>query len=86
MLDDQTIEKLGGEYGKSPAQVVLRWHIQLGNIVFPKSVTSARIRENVDAFAFGISEDNLATIAGLDNDPHGVPSRPSLVGLPYWSP
>lgn len=66
VLDDATITGLADKYGKSPAQVILRWHVQLGNIVFPKSVTPSRIRENIDIFDFEIAEDDMAAIAELD--------------------
>lgn len=57
---------VGARYGKSAAQVVLRWHVQLGNAVIPKSVTPARIRENIDVFDFELDSDDLAAIAGLE--------------------
>ena len=65
-LDDETIVSIASAHGKSPAQTILRWHIQLGNIVFPKSVTPERIRENIDIFDFELSEDEMARIEGLD--------------------
>ncbi|MZG19243.1 aldo/keto reductase, partial [Streptomyces sp. SID5914] len=51
-----------------PAQVVLRWHLQLGNIVIPKSVTPERIRQNLDVFDFTLTDDEMTAIAGLDRD------------------
>lgn len=48
VLDDPTIGTIASSAGKSPAQVVLRWHIERGDIIFPKSVTPARIKENID--------------------------------------
>ena len=66
LLQDGRLRALADEHGRSPAQVVLRWHIQLGNIVFPKSVTPERIRENIDVFDFALSADDLAVIDGLD--------------------
>ncbi len=50
----------------SPAQVVLRWHLQSGNIVIPKSVTPERIRQNLDVFGFELSDADMSAIAGLD--------------------
>ena len=66
VLDDPTIDQIAKEHGKTPAQVVLRWHIELGNIVFPKSVTPARIKENFEIFDFELSEDDLTEIGALD--------------------
>lgn len=60
--------QLGKKYGKSPAQIVLRWHIQLGTIVIPKSVTPKRIRENIDIFDLELSTDDLAQIARLNTN------------------
>lgn len=60
--------QLGKKYGKSPAQIVLRWHIQLGTIVIPKSVTLKRIRENIDIFDLELSTDDLAQIARLNTN------------------
>ena len=67
LLEDETITGLASKYGKTAAQVVLRWHIQLGNVVIPKSVTPSRIKENFELFDFELSEDDLASIAELDN-------------------
>jgi 2,5-diketo-D-gluconate reductase A len=67
LLRDERLVSLGDKYGKSPAQIVLRWHIQLGNIVFPKSATPARIRENIEVFDFELGDDDMATIAELDS-------------------
>ncbi|HEY1967513.1 MAG TPA: aldo/keto reductase [Pseudonocardia sp.] len=59
---------LAEKYGVTPAQLVLRWHLQIGNVVFPKSVTPARIRENIDVFGFEISPDDVAAIEELNAD------------------
>ncbi|MCE3552449.1 aldo/keto reductase [Pseudonocardia sp. RS11V-5] len=72
LLKDETVTSLAEKYGKSPAQVVLRWHIQLGNIVFPKSVTPSRIAENIDIFDFELADDDVATISGLDRSDPGA--------------
>ncbi|MEP6852333.1 MAG: aldo/keto reductase [bacterium] len=66
VLDDPTIGTLARKYGKSPAQVVLRWHLQLGNVVIPKSANPARIAENIDVFDFELDPEDQATITGLD--------------------
>ncbi|HEX5346307.1 MAG TPA: aldo/keto reductase [Pseudonocardiaceae bacterium] len=67
-LSDATITGLAKRHDVTPAQVVLRWHLQLGNIVIPKSVTPARIRENFDVFTFDLSTEDLSAIAALDTD------------------
>ncbi len=66
LLRDERLVSLGDKYGRSPAQIVLRWQIQLDNIVFPKSVTPSRVRENIDVFDFELSDDDMATIGELD--------------------
>ncbi|MER6364025.1 aldo/keto reductase [Kitasatospora sp. NPDC001527] len=74
VLDDPAITAIAARTGKSPAQVVLRWHLQLGNIVIPKSVTPARIRQNLDVFDFELTGEDMAAIAatdrGLRTGPH----------------
>ncbi len=67
VLDDPEIADIAATHGKTPGQVVLRWHIQLGNVVFPKSVTPARIEENFDLFDFHLSEQELGRIEALDS-------------------
>ncbi|MFB6890983.1 aldo/keto reductase [Kitasatospora sp. NPDC056327] len=66
VLDDPAITAIAERTGKSPAQVVLRWHLQLGNIVIPKSVTPARIRQNLEVFDFELTGEDMAAIAGTD--------------------
>ncbi|RJL35719.1 aldo/keto reductase [Bailinhaonella thermotolerans] len=66
VLGDPEITAIAARTGKSPAQVVLRWHLQLGNIVIPKSVTPARIRENLDVFDFELTDEDMASIATSD--------------------
>ena len=83
-LRDPTLQALAEEYGRTPAQLVLRWHVQLGNIPLPKSVTPSRIRENLAVFDFRIAADDMEEIAALDGDVHGAPSRTTGAGLPRW--
>ena len=68
VLDDPTIVSVARGAGKSPAQVVLRWHIERGDIIFPKSVTPARIRENIDIFDFELSGEDVEAISALNRD------------------
>ena len=67
-LDDRPIAEIADAHGMTPAQVVIRWHLQLGNVVIPKSVTPERIRENLDVFCFDLTADELAVIDGLERD------------------
>jgi 2,5-diketo-D-gluconate reductase A len=71
VLQDPTITAIADRLGRSPAQVVLRWHLQLGNIVFPKSTTPSRVRENIELFDFELSDDDVAAISGLDRGEDG---------------
>ena len=65
LLEEQSLTSLADKYGKTPAQIVLRWQIELGNIVFPKSVTPSRIAENIDVFDFELAPEDRATIGEL---------------------
>ncbi|WP_378736959.1 aldo/keto reductase [Nocardia brasiliensis] len=67
LLDDQTITSVAAAVGRTPAQVIIRWHLQLGNIVIPKSVTPSRIEENFDVFGFELTRDQMDAINALDN-------------------
>jgi len=66
VLDDPAIVAIAAAHGKTAAQVVLRWHIELGTVVFPKSATVGRIQENIDIFDFELSAEELAEIEALD--------------------
>ncbi|MEW2499639.1 aldo/keto reductase [Amycolatopsis sp. NPDC047767] len=67
LLGERVITALAAKYGKTPAQLVLRWHLQMGTIAIPKSATPARIRENFAVFDFELADDDLAALAELDN-------------------
>jgi len=67
-LGDPTIDDIARRVGKTPAQVILRWHIERGDIVFPKSVTPSRIRENIDIFDFELSGDDVEAISALNRN------------------
>ncbi|MDI5967224.1 aldo/keto reductase [Streptomyces sp. SL13] len=66
LLDEPVLASVGAKHGVTPAQAVLRWHLQLGNLVIPKSVTPSRIVENFEVFGFELDIDDLAAIAGLE--------------------
>lgn len=70
-LEDPTITEIAAAHGKSPAQVMLRWHLQQGRQVIPKSVTPSRIKENFDVFDFDLTDEQLAVIDGLDTGVRG---------------
>ncbi|MGE7919896.1 aldo/keto reductase [Viridibacillus sp. NPDC093762] len=67
-IDDETITSIGQKYGKSAAHVVIRWHLQLGNIVIPKSVTPSRIKANAQVFDFELTNEDMQLISALNKD------------------
>ena len=66
LLAEDVVTSLATKYDRTAAQVVLRWHLQLGNIVIPKSVTPSRIAENIDVFGFELADDDVAALSALD--------------------
>ncbi|WP_207757040.1 aldo/keto reductase [Nonomuraea cypriaca] len=66
LLSDPALAVLSSKYCKTPAQIVLRWHLQLGNVVIPKSVTPSRIAENIDVFDFILDTEDMAAIGALN--------------------
>jgi 2,5-diketo-D-gluconate reductase A len=79
VLDDPAIVAIAEAHGKSPAQVVLRWHIELGNVVFPKSMSAERLRENIDIFDFSLSTEEMAQIEALDRGERTGPDPDEFV-------
>jgi 2,5-diketo-D-gluconate reductase A len=71
VLDDPTITEIAEKVGKTPAQVVLRWHIQRSDIVFPKSVTPSRMKENFEIFDFELDSEDMDAISALDRGDRG---------------
>jgi 2,5-diketo-D-gluconate reductase A len=67
LLDHPTITGIANAHGKTPAQVIIRWHLQIGNIVIPKSVNLERIASNFDVFDFELSDDDVTSVSSLDN-------------------
>lgn len=82
VLDDPTIVRIAANLGKSPAQVTLRWHLQRGDIVFPKSVTRTRVEENFDLFDFELSVEDMADITGLDKNERTGPNPDEFNYIP----
>ncbi len=91
LLNDPKLILISEKYDKSPAQVVIRWHLQLGLVVIPKSSHDDRIKENIDVFDFELDEEDMKTIASMDMgtrrgpDPatFGVHTRTNVMGLAH---
>ncbi|MCH5642357.1 aldo/keto reductase [Gordonia sp. ABSL49_1] len=82
VLDDPVLGKIASEKGRSVAQVTLRWHIQRGDIVFPKSVTRSRVEENFALFDFELSPEDVAAIEGLNKDKRRGPDPDTFNWVP----
>ena len=82
VLDDPVVVGIAQAVAKSPAQVVLRWHIQRGDIVFPKSVTPQRIKENFEIFDFELSDGDLSLISALNKDERTGPNPDEFNDIP----
>ncbi|MET0695333.1 MAG: aldo/keto reductase [Propionibacteriaceae bacterium] len=82
VLGDPTIVRIAERLGKSPAQVTLRWHLQRGDIIFPKSVTRSRVEENFDLFDFELTGSDLTDIDGLNRDERTGPDPDKFNYIP----
>ena len=82
VLGDPAVGSVAERRGKSPAQVVLRWHIQRGDIVFPKSVTPSRIQENFELFDFELDDADMAAISALNRDERTGPDPDTFDLIP----
>ncbi|MFK8850279.1 aldo/keto reductase [Streptomyces sp. Ac-502] len=80
LLKNATVTGLAEKYERTPAQIVLRWHLQLGNVVIPKSVTPSRIKENVDVFGFELDDADLSALAALDSGTRLGPDPDTMNG------
>jgi 2,5-diketo-D-gluconate reductase A len=80
ILDDDALVRIGEAHGKSAAQVALRWHIQLGSVIFPKSASEERLKENFEIFDFTLSEAELGEIEGLDRGERTGPDPDTFGG------
>lgn len=83
VLDNETIGKIAEAHGKSPAQVIIRWHLQEGLVVIPKSVTPERIRDNLDVFDFRLTDEDMTEIARLDRPDGRTGSDPATFNTLY---
>lgn len=80
VLDDPALKELAEKHGRTAAQVVLRWHLQLGNIVFPKSSSPERIKQNIDVFGFELDDEDMAAIGKLDDGRRTGPDPDTFTG------
>ncbi|MHC0552594.1 aldo/keto reductase [Salinicoccus sp. CNSTN-B1] len=80
ILEDDTINEIAEETGKSPAQVVIRWNIEHGLVTIPKSVTPERIEENIDVFGFSLSKTQISRINQLNKDERNGPDPTTFTG------
>ena len=85
-LEDPTLGEIAGRHGKSPAQVMLRWHLQQGRSAIPKSTKPARIAENFDVFDFELTGEELAAVDALDTGKRGGPEPDSITLETYGRP
>jgi 2,5-diketo-D-gluconate reductase A len=82
VLDDPAVTAIAERLGRTPAQVVLRWHIQRGDVVFPKSVTRERIEQNLALFDFELGTEDMATLTGLDRGERTGPDPDTFNYIP----
>jgi diketogulonate reductase-like aldo/keto reductase len=80
LIADETLAAIGRKYGKTPAQVILRWHLDNGLVVIPKSVTPSRMRENIDVFDFNLDAEDMRVIEALDDGSGRVGPDPAVFG------
>jgi 2,5-diketo-D-gluconate reductase A len=80
LLDNPTIAAVAQAHGKTPAQVLIRWSIQLGNVVIPRSANAERIKSNLDVFDFELTSDEMATLNGLDDGTRFRPNPDTYTG------
>ena len=87
ILDEPVIAELAAKYGKTSAQVIMRWRVQEGNVVIPGSKTPAHIAENIDVFDFELTDAEMAQISALDKGkPFYMRTDEALAGFAAWHP
>jgi len=80
LLDNPSIDTVARAHGKTPAQVLIRWSLQLGNVVIPRSANPERIKSNLDVFGFELTDDEMATLNGLDDGTRFRPDPETYTG------
>lgn len=87
ILEEPVIAAIAEKYGKTPAQVIMRWHVQVGNVVIPGSKTPSHIADNIDVFDFELTSQEMAEISALDKGkPFYVRTDEALAGFAAWHP
>ena len=87
LLEEPLLARLGQKYGKTPAQIILRWHMQDGNIIIPGSKTPEHIKDNFELFDFALTDEEMAKIAHLDKNERYYTSTPEkLAHYAKWVP
>ncbi len=87
LIEEPVFKALGEKYGKTPAQIILRWHVQMGFTVIPGSRNAAHIRDNLDIFDFSLTDDEMAEIAGLNKGKrYYIRTDEALAGFAGWRP
>ncbi|MCC8356980.1 MAG: aldo/keto reductase, partial [Oscillospiraceae bacterium] len=87
LIEEPVFAELGKKYGKSPAQIILRWHTQMGFAVIPGSKNVDHIRDNLDILDFKLSDDDMAEIAKLNKDVrYYYRTDEALAGFAAWQP
>lgn len=84
LLDDPRLEAIAKRYKKTPAQVILRWHIESGVVCIPKSVTPSRIRENLEVFDFSLSKEDTALIQSFNRNQRLIVPTVEKDGIKVW--
>ncbi len=87
ILEEPVIAAIAEKYGKTPAQVIMRWHVQVGNVVIPGSKTPSHIADNIDVFDFELTSQEMAEISALNKGkPFYVRTDEALAGFAAWHP
>ena len=87
MINESVFDNLANKYGKSKAQIILRWHIEKGNIAIPGARSEAHIKDNIDIFDFELTDEEMNEIEKINkNTPYFTQTKESLDGFLKWQP